>query len=78
MSLGNSNPPSGNDAINKATQTAHETVDKIAAAADSAQEQTAKAYANFEQGLIDCTKDKPIRSLLWAVGIGFVLGRIMR
>jgi len=80
MSVENLNPngPTGGDTINKATQAAHETVDKMAAAASSAQDRTAKAYTSFEQSLRDCTKDRPIQSLLWAIGIGFVLGRLIR
>ena len=74
----NPNAAASGDGINKAAQTAHQTIDKVAAAAESARESTNKAYANFEQSLRDCTKDRPIQSLLWAVGIGFVLGRLIR
>lgn len=74
----NPNAAAGSDSINKAAQTAHQTIDKAAAAADAARESTTKAYANFEQSLRECTKDHPIQSLLWAVGIGFVLGRLIR
>lgn len=74
----NQNAAAGSDGINKAAQTAHQTIDKMAAAADSARESTSRAYSSFEESLRDCTKDRPIQSLLWAAGIGFVLGRLMR
>jgi len=73
-----SNASSSSDTINKAAQVGHEAVDKVAAAASSTQERAAKTYTSLEQSLRECTEDYPIRSLLWAVGIGFILGRLIR
>jgi len=74
------NPGAGNssDGINKAAQTAHETIDRVAVAADAARDSTSKAYVNLEESLRSYTRERPISSLLWALGIGFVLGRLVR
>lgn len=74
----NHNDASGNDSINRAAQAAHETVDKMASAAESARESTSKVYTIWEQRLRDCTKDRPFQSLFCAIGVGIVLGRLIK
>jgi hypothetical protein len=83
--MSNENQRPDGDFVERAAQSAHETIDQLQASAAAMGEQLAdkaEALGDLEYQMVekvrDCVRDHPLTSVLAAVVVGVVLVRLMQ